>query len=78
MIVGAVALVATGVGAAIGATGLVAGISGATLTAVGTFAGLAATALSIGAAALTKPPAATISGNQNSFTASLDQGLPWA
>lgn len=46
-IVGAAALVATGVGAAIGATGLIAGITGATLTSVGAIASATAAAVSL-------------------------------
>ena len=72
-VVGAVALIATGVGAIGGGA-----ILGASFATIGTIAGVAATALSLGAAALTKPPGQTQSGNQDTFTANLDQGVPIA
>lgn len=57
MIAGAVALVATGVGAFAGAA-FAASATGAAVASVATYAGLAATAANIGASLLAKPPSA--------------------
>ena len=87
IIVGAVALIATGVGAAasagligagLGASATVLGVSAATLTAVGAVAGAVSAVLSFGAQALTKPPQVSVSGDQTKFTFSKDQGIPHA
>jgi hypothetical protein len=89
LVVGAVALIATGIGAAVGA-GIIgaagaaggaatfAGLTAATFATIGTIAGLAATALTFAASALAKPPSVTTAGDQTQFTASKDQGLPYA
>lgn len=86
MVVAAVALVATGVGAlagagvlgaaAMGSAGVVAGISTATISAVGMYASLAAGVIGlIGAAA---QPKASTQGSQTSFTTNPQSGLPYA
>lgn len=86
LVVGAVALVATGVGAlasvgalgagAVGAAGTVAGISTATIAAIGTFAGLGAAALGVAASLSAPKPSATGSGT--TFTTNPQSGLPYA
>ena len=85
MIAGAVALVATGVGAAagaglfgaagVGAAGTVAGLSTATIASIGTYASLAATVATIGATALQKKPNAR--GSVNSVTIATDALSPY-
>jgi hypothetical protein len=88
LVVGAVALAATGIGAA-GSAGLLgAGIAGgasiagigtaAALTSFGTIAGLAGTALTAVAAVTTKAPAAVAGGSQTEFTADPQAGVPYA
>ncbi len=57
IVAGAVALVATGIGAAVG-TGALLGVAGSTFTAIGTWAGVVAGIAGIGANLLTKPPPA--------------------
>ncbi|MEA3543239.1 MAG: hypothetical protein U9R77_14125 [Pseudomonadota bacterium] len=86
LVVGAVALVATGVGAlagaglfgagAMGAAGTVAGVSTATIAAVGTYASLAAAVLSVGAAATA--PGVSVQGSATTFTTNPQSGLPYA
>ncbi|UAK24176.1 hypothetical protein [Sphingomonas nostoxanthinifaciens] len=87
LVVGAVALVATGVGAAasagligvgIGSSATVLGVTAGTLSTIGTLAGIGAAVLSVGSSLLTKTPPTTISGNQTKFTAAIDQGIPYA
>lgn len=86
MVVAAVALVATGVGAlagagvlgaaAMGSAGVVAGISTATITAVGMYAGLAAGVIGmIGAATA---PKVSNQGSATNFTTNPQSGLPYA
>jgi hypothetical protein len=81
LVVGAVALVATGVGAAMGAAAaastIVAGV--ASVATIATVAGVAAGVLSL-AATLTakKPSAADATGSQTSFSADPDAGIPAA
>jgi chitodextrinase len=84
LVVGAVALVATGVGTAVGAGLLTGGIVSAgtaavagTLTTIGTFASVAAGALTIGATLTAKKPTTSLGGDQTRFTANKDQGLPY-
>jgi hypothetical protein len=86
MVVAAVALVATGVGAlagagllgaaAAGSAGVVAGVSVATITAIGTYAGLAAAALS--AISMATAPGVSVQGNATNFTTNPQSGLPYA
>lgn len=86
MVIGAVALIATGVGAlagagvlgaaAVGSAGVVAGVSVGTISAIGTFAGLAAATISaVGAAAA---PGASSEGSASTFTTNPQSGLPYA
>jgi hypothetical protein len=75
MIAGAVALVATGVGAAIGASTIVTG--GVTLKAISTYATLAATAANIGAQATAKTPKQIARGSLNQRTIGANQSLPY-
>jgi hypothetical protein len=86
MVVAAVALVATGVGAlagagvlgaaAMGSAGVVAGISTATITAVGMYASIATGVIGlIGAAAA---PKVSNQGSATSFTTNPQSGLPYA
>jgi hypothetical protein len=63
IVLGAVALIATGIGAVV-AGGALLGISGATFTAIGTIAGIAATAANIGSQALARPPPSSGSVSQ--------------
>ncbi len=72
LVVGAVALVATGVGAAVGAAAVTAsiGISAATLTAV-------SGGLSVAAAIATKAPKDTTGGSQTDFSADPNAGVPY-
>lgn len=80
IVVGAVALVATGVGALAGA-GIALGLSAGTLATIATVASIATVAggvLSIGAALTAKKPGVTASGSQTSFSADPDDGLPLA
>lgn len=78
LVVGAVALVATGAGAVAGALGAKAllGVSVATLSTVGTLAGVAAGVLTIGANLTAKKPSAVVSGSQTSFSADPDASIP--
>ncbi|MEM6493703.1 MAG: hypothetical protein AAF650_04920 [Pseudomonadota bacterium] len=57
IVVGAAALIATGIGAAVG-TGALLGVAGSTFTAIGGIAGLVSGVANIGAGLLTKPPPA--------------------
>jgi hypothetical protein len=85
-VVGAVALVATGVGAlgaagafgaSIAAGGSIAGLAtAATLTSIGTIASVAAGALSLVAAVA--QPKGTLGGNPTKFTINKDSGYPYA
>lgn len=79
LIAGAVALVATGVGAVVGATAAAAagsaGIGAVSLTSVATYASLAATVASIGAQATAKKPGAK--GSVNSVTIATDAQSPY-
>lgn len=84
IVVGAVALIATGVGAAAGAgligvtvagTATFAGVAASTFATIGTLAGVASAVLSVGAMLAAKPPPVT--GNQTAFSANPDDGLPW-
>lgn len=84
LVVGAVALAATGVGAlaSIGAFGtIVAGsAAAATLTTVATIATVAtwsAAALTAAAVITAKKPSLSVSGDQTKFTLNKDQGIPW-
>ncbi|WP_374650343.1 DUF1983 domain-containing protein [Rhizorhabdus sp.] len=85
LVVGAVALVATGIGAGIaiaGGTTLAAGTA-AVGTALGLGAGFVGTlgaisaGLSFAAAVTAKKPSLSVSGNQTKFTINKDQGIPW-
>ncbi len=86
LVVGAVALVATGIGAAAGAGlfgaaaaagGSIAGIAtAATFTTIGALAGVAASVLSLAAGA--SAPKGTVGGNQTKFTIDKDSGNPVA
>ena len=77
LVVGAVALVATGVGAVVGGAAFLAatGVSLATVTAIGTVAGLVSTA----ANAISPPKAAkgTIGGSQTDFKLDPNAGIPY-
>jgi len=77
MVVGAVALVTTGVGAIAGGAAFAAatGVSLATVSAVGTVAGLASTVLS----AISPPKAAkgTVGGSQTDFKLDANAGIPY-
>src|SRR3546814_16792376 len=75
LVVGAVALVATGVGAAIGGVAFAAatGVSLATVTAIGTVASIASTALNM---ISTAKPKSVLSGQQTSFKLEPDTGSP--
>ncbi|MES2173840.1 MAG: hypothetical protein V4523_07820 [Pseudomonadota bacterium] len=85
LIAGAVALVATGVGAAagagvfgaagVGAAGTVAGVSTATISSIATYASLAATVASVGAQVTAKKPGAK--GSVNSVTIDTDALAPY-
>lgn len=79
VIAGAVALVATGVGAVVGATAAAAagsaGIGAVSLTSLATYASLAATVASIGAQATAKKPNAR--GSVNSVTIATDALSPY-
>ena len=86
-VVGAVALVATGVGAAVGAViigGVAAGatsatflgVTAATFSAIGTLAGVAAGAISL--ASIAAQPKGTVGGNPTKFTINKDSGYPYA
>ncbi len=87
LVVGAVALVATGVGAAAGAGvfgadaasagGTLAGISVATISTIGTLASVGAGVLGIAAGLSAKRPTSSLGGDQTRFTANKDQGLPY-
>tara|TARA_R110000868_G_scaffold111222_13_gene300476 strand:+ start:1452 stop:4127 length:2676 start_codon:yes stop_codon:yes gene_type:complete len=86
LVVGAVALVATGVGAlasvgalgaaAAGSAGVVAGVSVATISAIGTFAALGAAALSVAAALAAPKPG--VGGSSTTFQTNPQSGLPYA
>lgn len=79
LIAGAVALVATGVGAVVGATAAAAagsaGIGAVSLTSLATYASIAATVASIGAQVTAKKPAAK--GSVNSVTIDTDALAPY-
>jgi hypothetical protein len=76
MVVGAVALVATGVGAAIGAGTIIA--AGVSVGTVATVANVVAGALTIASAVTAPKPSSTVSGSQTSFSANPDDALPLA
>ena len=87
LVVGAVALVATGIGAAagagligagIGSAATVAGVAASTLTTIGALAGAAAGLLSIGASLTAKKPTAQATGSPTDFSADPDAGIPLA
>ena len=88
LVVGAVALIATGVGAAAGAGllgaaaaagGTIAGVAtAATFTAIGTLAGVTAAVLSVGAALTATKPSAVSTGSPTDFSADPDAGIPLA
>lgn len=83
LVVGAVALIATGIGAAagaglIGAGGTFLGVSAATFATIGTIASVAAAVLSAASVLLTPQPKGTVGGNQTKFTIDKDSGLPYA
>lgn len=88
IVVGAVALVATGIGAAgtagllgtaIAGGGSIAGIATAgALTTLGTIASAAAGVLSLAAGLTAKKPSADATGSQTSFSADPDAGVPLA
>ncbi len=75
IVVGAVALVATGVGAAVGAGAIAASATTATIATIGTYASLAASVLSIGAALTAKRPGLT--GSQTTFNSDPSAGIPY-
>lgn len=75
MVVGAVALVATGIGAAAGA-GTFLGVAGSTFATIGTYASVAAGALSIAAQAAA--PGFSAEGSASTFTTNPQSGLPYA
>ncbi len=80
VVVGAVALVASGVGAAAG-VGIGLGLSAgtlATIATVATVASVAAGALTIAAGLSAKKPTATATGSQEQFSADPDAGIPLA
>ncbi|WP_419808393.1 hypothetical protein [Sphingomonas sp.] len=80
LVVGAVALVATGIGAAAGA-GIALGLSAGTLgtiATIATVATVASTVLSLASAALTKPPGSIGSGNATKFKIDKESGQPYA
>lgn len=74
-VVGAIALAATGIGAAVGATGLFLGVAGATFTTIGTIAGVVGGVLSLTAAAVGAPKG-TVGGNATKFKIDKEAGLP--
>lgn len=80
LVVGAVALVATGVGAAIGAAAaastIVAGV--ASLATIATVASVASGVLSLAAGLTAKKPSSDATGSQTSFSADPDAGIPAA
>lgn len=79
IVIGAVALVATGVGAAIGAAAAAATtIGGVSLATIGTVASVAAGVLSLASGLTAKKPTATATGSQTSFSADPDAGIPYA
>lgn len=75
LVVGVVALAATGIGLAVGAAGVFAGLTGATLTTIGAIAGVAAGVASLGAQLLTKPPPAR--GSITQVTVASDAAQPY-
>lgn len=77
MVVGAVALIATGIGAAAGAgvLSLSAGAA-ATIATIATVASVAASVLSVAAALTAKKPTAQATGSPTQFTADPDAGIP--
>ena len=89
IVVGAVALVASGIGAAAGAGLLTttiagstvagfAGVAASTFATIGTLASAAAGALSLAAGLTAKKPTAEATGSQTSFSANPDAGAPMA
>lgn len=76
LVVGAVALIATGVGAVVGGAAFVAatGVTLATVSAIGTFAAIASTALNMLAPA---KPKSFMSGQQTSFKLDPQSGIPY-
>ncbi len=77
IVVGAVALAATGIGAVVGATGAVGflGVSGATWTAIGSVASVGSAILSVAAGAA--KPKGTVGGNATKFTINKESGYPY-
>jgi hypothetical protein len=75
-VVGAVALAATGVGAAVSLGALAASATTATIATVATVAQVSAAALSIASAAAT--PKGSLGGNPTEFTIDKESGLPYA
>ncbi len=73
IVVGAVALVATGIATA--NPGLV--VAGVKIGTVATVATLSATALSLAATVAAKKPKVSQGGNQTEFTANMNQGIPY-
>src|SRR3546814_8057996 len=77
IIVGAVALVATGIGAVVGA-GTFLGVAGSTFAAVGTIAGAASAVLGVAANLLTaKPPGSLAVGNPEDFKLDPQAPVPY-
>lgn len=77
IVVGAVALVATGIGAAVGA-GAFLGVSGATFATVGTIASVTAGALTLATAAFAPGAEFSNQGNPLTFQTNPNSGLPYA
>lgn len=75
IVAGAVALVATGIGAAVG-PGTFLGVAGSTFSTIGTIAGVVAGAAGIGARLLTKPPPAR--GSVTETIIEIDPPSPYA
>src|SRR3546814_20832773 len=77
IIVGAVALVATGIGAVVGA-GTFLGVAGSTFAAVGTIAGAASAVLGVAANLLTaKPPGSLAVGHPEAFKLDPQTPVPY-
>jgi hypothetical protein len=76
-VVGAVALAATGIGAAVGASGLFLGVAGSTFATIGTIAGVASAVLSVAATSLAPKPKGTIGGSATKFTINKESGYPY-
>ena len=77
IVVGAVALAATGVGLAVGAAAAASmSVAGMSLATFATAASVASGALSVAAGLTAKKPQASVSGSQTTFSANPDDGLP--